>query len=143
VQTATTWSTAGLTGDDTAIAQQFQTAMTAQTFSDAREAQTYFYDTFLGGQISSLLSTGLFFQDTALLYGAVSAETGTADGSSLITAGATDGAVIASLTKNVPQRIRMFFWLEGQDVDCDSDSGNGYVDASNLILSIELAGSKE
>jgi hypothetical protein len=143
VQTATIWSTAGLTGDDTAIAQQFQTAMTAQTFSDAREAQTYFYDTFLGGQISSLLSTGLFFQDTTSLYGAVSAETGKADGSNLATAGATDGAVIASLTKNVPQRIRMFFWLEGQDVDCDSDSGNGYVDASNLILSIELAGSKE
>jgi hypothetical protein len=140
VQTATTWSTAGLTGDDTAIAQQFQTAMTDQTFSDAREAQTYFYDTFLGGQISSLLSTGLFFQETDALYKSVSGESEVTE---VATAGASDGAVIARLTQNEPQRIRMFFWLEGQDVDCDSDSGNGYVDASNLILSIELAGSKE
>jgi len=39
------------------------------------------------------------------------------------------------LERNVPQRIRMYIWLEGQDVDWDpSVAGNRFA------LSIEFAG---
>ena len=50
----------------------------------------------------------------------------------------TDGAVIVKLKRNTPQRVRMFIWLEGQDIDCRS---SGTVRASELALKIELAGS--
>lgn len=55
---------------------------------------------------------------------------------SLSLAGATDDAYIVDLERNVPQRIRMFIWLEGQDVDCTND-----VKQSGVVVSIELAGS--
>ena len=50
-------------------------------------------------------------------------------------AGATEDTYIVQLEKNVPQRIRMFIWLEGQDVDCQNLS-----QVFDLVLSIELAG---
>ena len=50
-------------------------------------------------------------------------------------AGATDDAYMIRLEKNVPQRIRMFVWLEGQDVDCASSAF-----ADSLVLGLELAG---
>ena len=52
------------------------------------------------------------------------------------TSGATDDAVIAYLEKNVPQRIRMYVYLVGQDVDCISNA-----DVNSLIVHLELAGS--
>ena len=50
-------------------------------------------------------------------------------------AGATTDAVIVSLKKNVPQRIRMFVWLEGQDIDCTNEAA-----LKTLLLNLELAG---
>ena len=50
-------------------------------------------------------------------------------------AGATIDAVIVSLKKNVPQRIRMFVWLEGQDIDCTNEAA-----LKTLLLNLELAG---
>ena len=52
------------------------------------------------------------------------------------TAGATDDVIIVDLQKDVPQRIRMFVWVEGQDVDCT----NVLADAG-LMINLELAGS--
>ena len=86
------------------------------------------------GQVSPYLSTGLFYQDTAALYGA--AAQGTVAG--VQTAGASDGAVIARLERNTPQRIRMYIWLEGQDPDCRNDSA---ILTSQIALKLELAGS--
>jgi len=40
------------------------------------------------------------------------------------------------LKKNVPQRIRMFVWIEGQDVDCNSNAAS-----QNVAIRLELAGS--
>ena len=51
------------------------------------------------------------------------------------TAGATEDTHIVHLEKNIPQRIRMFIWLEGQDVDCVNVS-----QVLDLALSIEFAG---
>jgi hypothetical protein len=77
-----------------------------------------------------------FVKSTELLYraatgGVVEAETL----SQLMLTGATEDAYIIKLEKNVPQRIRMFVWLEGQDVDCASSAF-----ADSLVLSLELAG---
>ena len=51
-------------------------------------------------------------------------------------AGATDDVYIVKLERNIPQRIRMFVWLEGQDADCTN-----LTDAATLMLNLELAGS--
>ena len=61
-----------------------------------------------------------------------------ADVAQLKTAGATDDVYIIELERNVPQRIRMFIWLEGQDVDCTN-----VTELSSLMLYLELAGSTE
>ena len=53
-------------------------------------------------------------------------------------AGATDDVSITVLEKDVPQRIRMFIWLEGQDIDCTESIEN-----VEFALSIELAGSNK
>ena len=42
---------------------------------------------------------------------------------------------IIKLERNVPQRVRMFIWLEGQDIDC-SDK----ISSARFAVSIELAG---
>lgn len=49
-------------------------------------------------------------------------------------AGATDDVFMIELEKNVPQRIRMFVWLEGQDVDCTEQ-----IAGSSFAVNIELA----
>ena len=49
-----------------------------------------------------------------------------------------DDVYIIKLERNVPQRIRMFIWLEGQDVDCVN-----YVSTSSLVVNLELAGASE
>jgi hypothetical protein len=48
---------------------------------------------------------------------------------------ATDDIYIIDLEKNVPQRIRMYIWLEGQDIDWDPRQA-----ANSFALSLELAG---
>ena len=49
-------------------------------------------------------------------------------------AGATDDVYMIELEKNGPQRIRMFLWLEGQDVDCVEQ-----IAGSSFAVNIELA----
>jgi len=41
------------------------------------------------------------------------------------------------LEKNIPQRIRMFIWLEGQDPDCI-----GFADSVPFAIGLELAGGR-
>jgi hypothetical protein len=137
VQTSSTWnkivSTTNQDSSETAIEEQFVNAMEGHSSDNASDAESYFYDIYLKGNVRSLLSTGTFYQRTDLLY--QSSGTGLSAG-----AGATDDCVIVSLEKNVPQRIRVFFWLEGQDVDCKTES-DGTVGKARISLSIELAGS--
>jgi hypothetical protein len=52
-------------------------------------------------------------------------------------AGATIDTCIAQLEKNVPQRIRMFVWIEGQDVDCIGSKGD-----ISFTMGVEFAGSQ-
>ncbi len=53
----------------------------------------------------------------------------------LAASGATDDVVITQLDRGVAQRVRMFIWLEGQDVDCVT-----HQDVWNTIIRLEFAG---
>ena len=124
-------------GSGTAIQQRFQAAVMGMKLDDmtAEEIRDSFFDNYLQGQISPYVDKGDFFAKTSDLYkfGTSITANQLAD---LDTAGATEDVYIIELERNVPQRIRMFIWLEGQDVDCVNE-----VDTSSFMVNVELAGS--
>lgn len=133
VQTASTWLMAE-NGTETQIAQRFQAALAG--FPEGLttgEMAAKFYNEYLGGQLSPYISKGQFYKSTGNLYNAVSVGMDLGEDH---TAGATDDVYIVKLEKDVPQRIRLFIWLEGQDVDCANSAA-----ASSISLRLELAGS--
>ena len=140
VQRKSSWAMA-LTGESLEIEQRFQTALKGMKLNTLglNEIRTEFYDKYLQGQISPYVNKGKFVSRTENLYAYDSMGRATADQvEALDTAGATEDIFIIELERNVPQRIRMFIWLEGQDVDC-VDS----VNSSSFMLNIELAGGSE
>lgn len=142
VQTSSTWNLAE-NGTETMLEQEFQTAILGTEFGSrtALELKTYFYTQRLQGQLAAYLTQGRFIKSTQALYDAADSLTGriTQDYAALNnTAGATEDVYITVLQKNVPQRIRMFIWLEGQDEDCSNHST-----ASTIAVNIELAGSNQ
>lgn len=116
----------------TQLEQIFQTAVTARQDLTAEEAENYFYNDYLQGQVGAYIKSGVFYRSAAELYASEQGET-----SGIQTAGASDDAVITTLKSNTPQRIRMYIWLEGQDPDCKNTAS---VAASRFALSVELAG---
>ena len=84
------------------------------------------------------ITKGSFFKNTADLYdAAIDGVVNEEHTEILAQAGATEDITITTLEKNVPQRIRMFIWLEGQDVDCVNSAA-----ASGLAVNVELVGSR-
>lgn len=141
VQTASRWADAQI-GEGTQLEQRFQTAILEPSFRglSPEEMTEKFYDEYLGAQVAPYVGKGVFVKNTENLYRAADA-VGKADASFLgegYTANATDDVYIVRLEKNVPQRIRMFIWLEGQDADCVNS-----VEASSFAFRIELAGSNQ
>lgn len=138
VQKTSLWANAE-TGAGTSIEQRFQTALLGMNVEDMDEADVMeaFYDKYLQWQLSPYVKKGVFIKRTADLDKFGSSATAE-EFAALDTAGATDDVYIIKLEKNVPQRIRMFIWLEGQDIDC-VDS----VRSSNFAVNIELAGGTE
>lgn len=126
-------------GTGSAIAQRFQAAvmgMDTQGMS-AQEIHRAFYGNYLQGQLSPYVQKGSFIeksQDLSKFGESITAE----QLKELDTAGATKDTQIIRLEQHVPQRIRMFLWLEGQDVDCVNQ-----VSASSFALELELAGGSE
>lgn len=135
VQLTSQWRTAE-NGIGTAIEQRFQAALLGMDTEgmDAAQIGKAFYHQYLQGQVAPYVQPGGFIQNTSDLDGFVSAE----DLAKLPTAGATDDVYIIELERNVPQRIRMFVWLEGQDVDWDVSAA-----ADSFALNIEFAGSTD
>lgn len=117
----------------------FQTAILGKTFDSLEEVKTAFYHDYLQGQLMPYVEKGEFVQNTASLYSYCrnDNEVDASELAALGMAGATTDVTIVKLEKNVPQRIRMFVWLEGQD----PDAVNG-IEELDLALSIELAGSQ-
>lgn len=137
VQMTNSWKETTNTG--LSFEELFQTAIIGKSYDSLDEMQYAFYHDYLQNQLMPYINKGSFVQNTSALYNCDSGD-GVVDMNefaALGKAGATDDVCIASLEKNVPQRIRMFVWLEGQDADCINALGN-----IDLALSIELAGSK-
>jgi hypothetical protein len=138
VQTQSQWSQGKVT-----LEEAFQAAIAGKTFATASEASTYFYDTYLQKQFGSYLTGGKFLSHTSLLYqmsgtGGDTAAVATVD--AMLQSGdtgATEDAIITTLERNTPQRIRMYIWLEGQDVDCKNTAS---VASTQFALNIQLAG---
>ena len=143
VQTKSEWkleddAAHGFTGLD----RVFQTGVSALTGTKTvKNVTERFLNECVGwANVPAYIKTGVFFKNTSDLYesaenGKVSKETV----SGLNTAGATDDVSIAALTRNTPQRVRMFIWLEGQDADC-SKVAEGVTD---FIINLELAGADQ
>ena len=133
-QTSATWTLAD-DGKQTKLAQALQTAMleaktTDRSVTDAQSAGEYLLNQHLKGQLSGYITSGQFVKSTRDLQDGVRL-----DKENIEKSGAADDAVIVSLKKNVPQRIRMFVWLEGQDIDCTNEAA-----LKTLLLNLELAG---
>lgn len=138
VQLANRWKMAG-NGASTLLEQEFTDAFFGKDMTDhtSEEIVTQFYKKRLQGLYAPYIDRGGFVKNTNNLYASAVDGVVAADAPELhVLAGATDDAVIAVLPKNVPQRVRMFIWLEGQDADCV-----GQKTASNLIVNLEFAGS--
>ena len=124
-------------GAGTQLAQRFQAAVLEPSFRGltAEEAAEKFYRDYLGNQVAPYVTTGDFVKNTHSLYAA--AETGAAgDVYWSNMAGATDDTCIVKLEKNIPQRIRLFIWIEGEDADCTKGEM-----LSSFAMQLELAGS--
>ena len=139
VQRKSTWARAGSDSAETAIEQRYKTALFAhlgETMT-ASEQMNFFYGKYLQGQISPYVEKGRFFGRTENLYSHLNNYNGVVPPDALDSdqKGATEDVYIIKLERNVPQRIRMFIWLEGQDIDC-IDS----VSSARFAVNIELAG---
>ncbi|MBE6947891.1 MAG: hypothetical protein E7454_06565 [Ruminococcaceae bacterium] len=121
------------------LEQMFQTCLTGELTKNmsAQELERHFYFDYLQQQVSPYMMRGKFINRTADLYGLKSNPVTQEQLQSLGTSYATEDAIIVELEKNVPQRIRMFVWLEGQDPDCV-----GFTDSVRFCVGLELAGGK-
>ena len=139
VQKRSFWKNAS-TG--TMIGQEFQTAIVGKTFGEHTlpELKDLFYRDRLAGQLAPYMNIGRFIANTGNLCASAKAAGGQLEGDAEVlrdTAGATNDVYITTLRKNMPQRIRMFIWIEGQDGDCTNHA------ATDFAVNIELAGSNE
>lgn len=139
VQLTNSWTQSG-TGQ-TLIAQQFATFMAGRSTAgeDTMSLKQAFFQDRLQYQIYPYVTKGSFLSYTRDLYNAAANRAVSADDLQLLPkAGATSDVYMTELYGGVPQRIRMFVWLEGQDVDCINSAAAG-----SFAISIELAGSNE
>ena len=145
VQKQSTWKTDGngkslLAGQLEAALFQFKIQLGEEKMNvlTAEQAAELFYAKYLQGQYSFLVQKGHFFPKSATLSTQLDPTTRTIESTVLNTyetAGATEDAVIVRLERNVPQRIRVFIWLEGQDADC-----TGAAENLRFAVNLQLAG---
>lgn len=145
VQKQSTWKTDGngkslLAGQLEAALFQFKTQLGEEKMNalTAEQAAELFYAKYLQGQYSFLVQKGHFFPKSRALSTRLDPTTRTIESTVLNTyetAGATEDAVIVRLERNVPQRIRVFIWLEGQDADC-----TGAAENLRFAVNLQLAG---
>lgn len=129
VQMASQWTENVVNGVFTASVQQAGDTATAE------DVQAQLYKNLAGR--SDYVDKGQFIQNTDKLYASLGQD-GTVSWVTLgqmDKAGANESDSIVTLERNVPQRIRMFVWLEGQDADCTSGASVG-----SFAIRIELAG---
>ena len=134
VQDANQWKSLD---EGSQFAQIFKAAIANKGDLTPEEAASVFYQEYLQGQISAYVNSGKFFKRTDALYAAAKDGVVSGEDMNIMKAGATDDVVITTLQANTPQRVRMYLWLEGQDVDC---TNSGSVGVSGFCLNLELSG---
>ena len=138
VQTNSVWTSLN---NERRIDQIFQAGVSGVSDLTSENAAYHFYNNYLQWQITPFISAGEFVTNTASLY--ANASDGVVPASRLAanvdTSGATDDVYITMLERNTPQRIRMFIWLEGQDVDCVTSNS----EVTDFMLNLELAGASK
>ena len=136
VQLTNYWKVDPFSGD-VLLAREFLSATFNMQDKSREEVSNYFYNHYMQSAFASFVDRGYFVDSTRDLYAEADANGIVPDSSTALhnTDRATDEIVITTLQKNVPQRIRMFVWLEGQDADCVNIG-----DISNLIINLEFAG---
>lgn len=132
VQMASQWEKNKVNDLFTASVQQAQATGTAT----AADVQARLYKNLAGR--SDYVNKGQFIQNTDKLYANLEEDHTVLQATleQMAKAGANESNSIVTLERNVPQRIRMFIWLEGQDADCVSGAS-----VSGFAMRIELAGS--
>ena len=142
VQKASSWAMAQNSAGTTAIEQQFKTSLFSFAWKTLNEEEILdrFYGNYLQGQFSTYVEKGQFLGSSHNLISRLKAGNGRISSEDLLldNQGATDDVYIIKLERNVPQRIRMFIWLEGQDVDCVDRVGS-----TRFTVNVELAGGSE
>lgn len=141
VQLANKWR-AGGGGNGILIEQLFQTFIAGKDLSSKNSPMLTeeFYEMSIQNVIYPYVDRGYFIKRTESLYAAANEKGYVFEGNPALEniSGATDDVFITTLEKNIPQRIRMFVWLEGQDEDCIN-----YGEISSFIVNLELAGSND
>ncbi len=140
VQLNSSW-TLPESGEGTRLDQMFNTVKlgSAGNWKSEEEAFAAFYGRSLQGQIAPYVTKGDFIKNTGYL----AEELGEKEeifisGAYKNKAGATDDVSIIKLERNVPQRIRMFVWVEAQDFDCPASAKS-----ARFAVNIEFAGETE
>lgn len=130
VQMASQWEEDTVNDLFTASVQQ------AGDTATAADVQAQLYKNLAGR--SDYVNKGQFIQNTGQLYTSMGEDhtVSWVTLGNMDKAGANESNSIVTLERNVPQRIRMFIWLEGQDADCVSGAS-----VSGFAMRIELAGS--
>ena len=124
-------------GEGTMLDQMFNTMALGANWETEEKAFIGFYGNSLQGQISPYVNKGEFVKNTGYLKEIIN-ENNQVVLSGLDTAGATDDVYIIKLERNVPQRIRMFVWVEAQDFDCGASAKS-----ARFAVNIEFAGATE
>ena len=138
VQSCSEWK---LLGEQRQIDQVFQAGISGM--HDVKEDRLLdkFFNEYLQWNVAPYITAGKFFTNTSTLY--ANLISGKADKDAIAenveTSGATDDVYITELQRNTPQRIRMFIWIEGQDIDCASTN----ISVTDFLLNLELAGASK
>ncbi len=120
------------------IQEAFKAATLGKKYSSLPHVEFAFYQQYLQGNLSAYVDKGNFVTSTTTLYDAMVGEKVPQSVMETIEqSGATEDITIVHLEKSIPQRIRMFIWIEGQDSDCASNLNN-----VSFALGLELAGSQ-
>lgn len=132
-----------MAGESTYISQVFTGFVMTKGQLLGENAQSLkqdFYDRHLQRVIYPYVMKGNFLANTGNLYttAGIDSIAQPEELQELQQAGATEDVYLTELTGGVPQRIRLFIWLEGQDVDCINSAAGG-----SIAVSIELAGSNQ
>ena len=140
VQKGNEWTKA-VQENETTLEQLFQASLINKNTDTwtKEDYMTNFYGKYLQNQYSQYVTPGAFFSETwSVYYSGNLNKTSAEMVSTLEVSNTVRDARLVTLERNVPQRIRMYVWLEGQDVDCNSGAALEY-----FTLGIELAGSTE